>query len=111
MIVGGGRGGGGGGGGGRVIERHRDGDREREREGDDMNAHMYKLSILDDDSPSDMEGHPAAGLVARHDCPIASLVLLSLLFTDIACLEHRDIEVSTSTCTCTMTPFRRVGPL
>ena len=37
-----------------------------------------------------MEGHPAAGLVAGHARSIGGLALLTLLFTDVACLRHRD---------------------
>lgn len=53
--------------------------------------------------PCHMKGHSTAGLVTRHDSPIAGLVLLALLLTDIASLKHNNsIEVTHSlraTCT------------
>ena len=38
-------------------------------------------------SPGDVEGHPAAGLVAGHDGSIAGVVLLPLLLTYVARLQ------------------------
>lgn len=56
--------------------------------------------------PCHMKGHSTTGLVTRHDSPVAGLVLLALLLTDIASLKHNYGNKVThslqATCTCTV---------